>query len=256
IIVGTGAGVEKLTVQFAKMLQGQVWWLLQGPECYFGAGDLYFKFKKMLQSSQHVIAVSKYLYSLSISLGQRHVEWVSLGPNPLIFYPRDVRRQPHSIAIQLIDTPDKGARFALSFAEQAKHEGFEVHFFGGGGLASVVPSDLGRKHGRLDAEGLAKLFSQCSHYLDLSFMEGLGLLPLEAAFCGCRPVMTRKGAPEEIFSDRNATFLDSHLDIEGGWMRIKSSEALKSDDLNELRSSYSTKNAFDQVLVSLRKALS
>ena len=87
-----------------------------------------------------------------------------------------------------------------------------VHFFGSSRLTEIVSKDLGTFHGKLDSDGLAKLFSRCQFYLDLSFMEGLGLLPLEAAMCGCVPVMTKKGAPDLIFGEGNGVvWLESHM---------------------------------------------
>ena len=54
--------------------------------------------------------------------------------------------------------------------------------------------------GPLDPQGIADLFNSSSLYLDFSIFEGLGLVPLEAYFCGAIPVLTRKGAPETIFT--------------------------------------------------------
>ena len=212
IVVGTGIGVAGFTSQMKNHYHAKCWWLVQGPECYFGVGEHYQRFKDEVLSADHVITVSQYLTNLVKDFGVTSITTLPLGPDHLAFYPRDVNRDSKSLAIHLIDTPDKGARFAISFAEEAKRQGMNVHFFGSSRLTEIVSKDLGTFHGKLDSDGLAKLFSRCQFYLDLSFMEGLGLLPLEAAMCGCVPVMTKKGAPDLIFGEGNGVvWLESHM---------------------------------------------
>jgi GT2 family glycosyltransferase len=216
IVVGTGIGVAADVRLLAEHYRSRRWWLVQGPECYFGNGLHYRRFVDEVLSADHVITVSEYLTNLVKDFGAKSITTLPLGPDHLAFYPRDVEREPNSIAIHLIDTPDKGSRFAISWAEEAKRRGMTVHFFGSSRLYDVIPEDLGVRHGKLDGDGLAKLFSRCQYYLDLSLMEGLGLLPLEAYFCGCTPVMTRKGAPDLIFGeDKGVVWLKSHLAYEG-----------------------------------------
>ena len=241
IVIGTGIGVADFTRKVSSHYRAKTWWLVQGPECYFGSGEHYTRFIQELLTVDHVVAVSEYLTGLVIDFGIKTVTTIPLGPDDLVFYPRDVERQPNSIAIQLIDTPDKGARFAISFAQEAKQRGMAVHFFGSGRVSHAIPSGLGTHHGHLGADGLAKLFSQCQFYLDLSLMEGLGLLPLEAAMCGCLPVMTKKGAPDLIFGDDcGVIWLESHLDYKAGIKAIleRTESVLKAPRGNTARAAY------------------
>jgi len=212
IVIGTGIGVAPDVKRVAEHYGSKRWWLVQGPECYFGSGLHYRRFVQEILSADHVVTVSDYLTNLVKDFGVKSVIDLPLGPDHLAFYRRDIAREQNSIAIHLIDTPDKGSRFAISWAEEAKRLGMTVHFFGSSRLYDVIPEDLGTRHGKLDGDGLAKLFSRCQYYLDLSTMEGLGLLPLEAYFCGCVPIMTRKGAPDLIFGDdQGVVWLASHL---------------------------------------------
>jgi GT2 family glycosyltransferase/glycosyltransferase involved in cell wall biosynthesis len=216
VIVGTGIGVAGKASEFASFYGSKRWWLVQGPECYFGDGRLYQTFIREVTSAEHVITVSSYLTKLVSDFGCNSITTLPLGPDQLVFYPRDVAREPHSMAIHLIGTPDKGSRFAVSFAEAAKRRGMNVHLFGSNTLLNALPKDLGTWHGKLDSDGLAKLFSRCEYYLDLSLMEGLGLLPLEAYLCGCKPVLTKKGGPDLILQGKpGVIWLDSHLDYDG-----------------------------------------
>lgn len=244
-LVGTGLGVHKVVDRLLPMYSdSKLVWLMQGPEGYFERGEYYYTFRDYLQKSTAVIAVSNYLAQFAHFLGVKNAMSVPLGPNPHEFYVRDVERDPKAIAIHVIDTPDKGARFCIPFAERLMQLGATVHFFGSGVLANSMPKSSGTWHGRLNSDGLAKLFSQCTYYLDLSFMEGLGLLPLEAAFCGCRPIMTKKGAPDLIFDDTTATWLESHLDFENGAKKILAAKPLEAAAVAALRARYSTTQAF------------
>lgn len=256
LLVGTGLGVDKVIDRMAAAYKSSdLVWFLQGPEGYFDFGERYFKFKEYLHRSKFVISVSEYLSGLAKFLGVKDATAIPLGPNPYEFYPRDVARDPKAVAIHLIDTPDKGSRFCMPFAERLVELGANVHFFGDGALAKSIPSSLGMSHGRINADGLAKLFSQCTYYLDLSMMEGLGLLPLEAAYCGCRPIMTKKGAPDLIFSESNVTWLPTHLDFESGVKAILSAQPLEENAVRDLRSKYSTELAAKRFLEIVRKHL-
>ena len=246
LLVGTGLGVHKILDKLAQHYTGsELIWLLQGPEGYFERGEYYYVFKDYLRKSTAVIAVSEYLAQFARFLGVKNAVAVPLGPNPQEFYQRDVERDPKAVAIHIINTPDKGARFCIPFAERLIQLGANVHFFGSGSLANSMPKSIGTWHGRLNSDGLAKLFSQCTYYLDLSVMEGLGLLPLEAAFCGCRPVMTKKGAPDLIFDDSNVTWLESHFVFNTGAQKLLAAPPLESAGIQKLRSKYSTYQAFE-----------
>ena len=241
IVVGTGIGVANSAKKICRHYSAKRWWLVQGPECYFGFGEQYRRFVDEIQSADHTVTVSQYLTNLVRYFDAKSVTTLPLGPDELVFYPRDLVREPNSIAIQLIDTPDKGSRFAISFAEEAQRLGLKVNFFGSGRLREAIPENLGVHHGHLDSDGLSKLFSTCTYYLDLSFMEGLGLLPLEAAMCGCIPIMNKKGAPEFIFGeDSNVLWIESHLDFRAGLQEIINHNKTGSFS----RSRYSSRKAY------------
>lgn len=253
MLVGTGLGVRKTLDHLLQKYQGsELVWLMQGPEGYFERGIFYYSFAEYLRKSLLVIGVSEYLARFAAFLGVKKPVVMPLGPNPQEFYRRDVERDPKAVAIHLIDTPDKGARFCLPFAERLIQLGANVHFFGSGVLANTIPKSMGTWHGRLSGDGLAKLFSHCTYYLDLSVMEGLGLLPLEAAFCGCRPVMTKKGAPDLIFDDSNVTWLESHIDFETGAQVLLAAKPLDATGIEKLRVKYSTHLAFESFYQAIK----
>jgi GT2 family glycosyltransferase len=255
-VVGTGLGTLKsLNTETLYYQQAKRWWFLQGPEASFGFGSDYFRFKDVLRTCDLVIVVSKFLFDLSRDWGVERVQQISLGPDSLKFYPREVTRRRNAIATQLIDNPDKGSRYAIHLLEAARQDGWEVHMFGSGLLMDAVPNDFGVKLGKLDSDGLAKLFSTVTYYLDLSVMEGLGLLPLEAVSCGAKPIMTRKGAPDFIFDGETVLWLQSHFDT-GGFLNVLSmaSGPVSPEKSNSIRNLYASRKAYDEFLRILTSA--
>jgi glycosyltransferase involved in cell wall biosynthesis len=53
--------------------------------------------------------------------------------------------------------------------------------------------------GRLNSEDLGNLFRKSKIILDPSIIEGLGLTALEAAACGCVPIISKRNSYEDLF---------------------------------------------------------
>lgn len=208
------------TIETARLLSSHfkapVLWFLQGPEAYFDGGKTFPAFRDALRDVDHIVCVSDYLRNFARTLSGRSVATIPFGPNPLVFYPRAGKpRRARSIAMSIPGSVEKGAGLALPVAEVLREQGFSLSFFGKRTDTAEALAGFGEVHGFLEPAKMAQLFSQVEYYLDFSLYEGLGLLPLEAAFCGAVPVMTRKGAPETIFTHgQDAVFIDNFLDIE------------------------------------------
>ena len=225
------------TIKTARLLSGHfkapILWFLQGPEAYFDGGKTFPAFRDALRDVDHIVCVSDYLKNFVRTLSGRPVATIPFGPNPLVFYPRTGKpRRPRSIAMSIPGSVEKGAGFALPIAEVLREQGFSLFFFGKLTDTAEALAGFGEMHGFLEPAKVAQLFSQVEYYLDFSLYEGLGLLPLEAAFCGAVPVMTRKGAPETIFTHgRDAVFIDSFLDIETVASTIAAIDQPRLEDL-------------------------
>jgi len=222
--------------------------LLQGMEVAFRSGRTIQTFRHY-QSLPHFLCVSEALEEYA-ALINPHAEITPLraGPDPLVFYPRDASRMPKSIAIGLNGIPEKGASQALEFALLLKERGFTLFFFGWDTLAFDIPDNLGTVVGPSDRRGLAHLFSSTEFLVDYSFAEGLGLLPLEAAFCGCIPVLHPHGGPEYIFTDsENSIILGGYKTLKHDLDRItglaETDKARMRENMTALRSAYGLRAA-------------
>lgn len=208
------------TIETANLLRSRygapVLWFLQGPEAYFSRGATFPAFRDALQGVDDIVCVSDFLRGFVHGLCGRPSKVIPFGPNPLVFYPRSgVQRRARSIAVSMAGTLEKGAGLVFPVLELLRARGFKIFFFGKEATETGFLAEFGTVHGFMDSIAMARLFSEVEFYLDFSLYEGLGLLPLEAAFCGAIPVMTRKGAPETIFTPgENAIIVDGFLDFQ------------------------------------------
>lgn len=206
-VVGTGDSTLPMMQTIAAHFHCPDVVLLQGMEAGFRSGRNVRTFRTY-QSLRRVLCVSDALADY-IRLLNPTADVVSLssGPDPLAFYPRTAQRVPRTIAIALNRIPEKGTSQAIEIALLLKERGFTLTFFGWDKDAFDIPADLGNSIEKTDRDILADLFSRTEFLIDHSFSEGLGLLPLEAAFCGCIPIIAPHGGPEYIFTDAHDAVL-------------------------------------------------
>lgn len=173
---------------------------VQGPEAAFCKGKDALKMSSRYKNYDINIAVSDYLAQYLQAFDAKAVK-IPLGPSKLAFYPSErAKRNTKAIAacVRVDDLKGTGRLMAnLAMAEEA---GFEIHLFG-----ETEGWDIFKKakcHGSLTSAQLSKLFSQVGYYLDCSHMEGLGLLPLEAAFSGCIPIIAQELGLKGLVADK------------------------------------------------------
>ncbi len=174
---------------------------LQCMEVAFRSGisiDTFLQYRRI----PNVVTVSEALCDyIRIIHPDVHVAALPIGPDPFVFYPRDCERIPRTVAIAVNAIPEKAYTHALEFALMLRERGFHLTFFGWDHGKHPIPPEIGEVMTDTSRDALAHLFSRTEFIVDESYLEGLGLLPLEAAFCGCIPITSSKGAPEYFFRD-------------------------------------------------------
>ncbi len=199
-VVGTADSTLPMMKTIAAHFQCPDVVLLQGMEASFRSGQNVRTFRTY-QTLSRALCVSEALADYIRLLNPKAaVTHLPSGPDPLVFYPRPVARVPRTVAIALNRTPEKGSSQALEIALLLKERGFTLTFFGWDHAFFNIPAELGTIINKTDRDTLAHLFSRTEFLIDHSFSEGLGLLPLEAAFCGCIPIIAPHGGPEYIFT--------------------------------------------------------
>lgn len=200
-VVGTAESTLPMMHAFAAQFQCPPVLLLQGMEVAFRSGHNVATFRTY-QKLPHILCVSEALADYMKLLNPAaQITHLASGPDPLAFYPYSVPRTPRTVAIALNRTPEKGTAQAIETALLLKERGFSLTFFGWDAAFFDIPSNLGTVIEKTDRAVLADLFSRTEFLIDHSFAEGLGLLPLEAAFCGCIPIIAPHGGPEYVFTD-------------------------------------------------------
>lgn len=203
--VGCVVSTSDLTIRTALALSKEFHCtealFLQCMEVAFRSGisiDTFLQYRRI----PNVVTVSEALreYIRIIHPGV-NVTTLPIGPDPLVFYPRDLERVPKSVAIAINDIPEKAFTHALEFALMLWARGFRLTFFGWDQHKYPVSENIGEVLKDTSRDALATLFSRTEFIIDESYLEGLGLVPLEAAFCGCVPILSSKGAPEYFLRD-------------------------------------------------------
>jgi glycosyltransferase involved in cell wall biosynthesis len=87
--------------------------------------------------------------------------------------------------------------------------------------------------GRLSSIELSKLFRESQILLDPSLIEGLGLTALEAAACGCIPIVGKRESYTDLFQDGLEPFVEipNFLDPQ---LILNTIERIEKTDLSEL----------------------
>lgn len=150
---------------------------------------------------KNVICVSECLRDyISLIHPEAKITTLRIGPDPSVFYPRDIERVPRTVAVAVNAIPEKGFTHAMHTALLLRDRGFRITLFGWDTESFPVDPAFAETMRDTSREALAYLFSRTEFILDQSYLEGLGLLPLEAAFCGCIPILSLRGPQEYIFT--------------------------------------------------------
>jgi glycosyltransferase involved in cell wall biosynthesis len=102
---------------------------------------------------------------------------------------------------------EKGSQLVIPLIPKLKSMGWKV--IGFGDLPDVHMAEYFDEFlGRLSSTELAKIFHDSRILLDPSLIEGLGLTALEAAACGCVPIVGQRESYTGLFQDGQEPFVE------------------------------------------------
>ena len=171
-------------------------------------------YQNAIGSFNIIIALSPFLEKIAKSLGAENVICAKLGPDRTIFPLCNLPRE-NLIVVPCRTSVEKGLRILLPHLPMIRNEGWRV--IGFGDLAeNEMASDFDEFLGRINSTKLSDLFSRAKILLDPSWIEGLGLVALEAASSGCVPIITKRKDYQGIFQANSLPFIeiDNFLDPE------------------------------------------
>ena len=178
----------------AEKYNAELCCLVQGPETAFVQGKFVLNCIKAYSESDKIIVVSSYLQKVLTNLGIEVDYKINLGPSCISFYNSDtIKREPKSLAACVVSKDLKGVGILLSNIYIAHQAGYKVYLFGDTHTLSPDVLSLSNVQdlGQLSKKDIFKLLNKTEFFLSTSYLEGLGLPPLEASFCGCVPILTK-----------------------------------------------------------------
>ncbi|MGC9124298.1 MAG: glycosyltransferase family 4 protein [Thermoplasmata archaeon] len=123
------------------------------------------------------------------------------------------KRDGNLVLIQLRSGEDKGGDIGIKAAEIIKNMRPEVKFISFGTYNKKIPIYI-EHHGYVSDSEYIKLFNIASIFIMPSLVEGFSTPVLEAMSCGCVPVATACGGPEEMINEGINGYLVPIMDPE------------------------------------------
>lgn len=214
VVCATSYDSVKYVKELAQHYNAKILYLVQGPESLFSGGKYFGSVLNDYQNNDlKIICVSSFLFSYLSQLNVSHHETIPLGVDKDKFYLSNhcKKRNQKAIAACLRSAESKASGAMLHALILAKEAGFEINLFGKESDTFYLANDLGKSHGDLSASELSELFNSVGYYLDFSYFEGLGLLPLEAANCGAIPILKHNGGSDGLFVEGQSAFFTTDL---------------------------------------------
>ena len=226
---------------------------MQGPDHYFDTNWIRSStFLQTLKECDLVLAISPFMAKNSLFYGARKVISIPFGLDSSDFFFQNHKRNK-TILISCRSNFEKGAQLVIPLIPKLKTMGWKVIGFGDlpdAHMAEYFDEFLGR----LSSFELAKLFRESQILLDPSLIEGLGLTALEAAACGCIPIVGKRESYTGLFQDGLEPFVEipNFLDPQ---VILNTIERIEKSDLSEEVSKNVSRVDWESGLSDASKAL-
>jgi len=210
VVISTGAETQKLVdniVVFLKSVKRIT--LVQGPDPFFTPKwDDAKLLIKNIKSSDLVIPTSFFLESLVTFWGAKRVLTLLFGLDTNVFkifdelYVRD-----DIILVTCRPSSFKGLQILLPTIPKLREFGYKIIGFG------ILPdlkmaSEFDDFYGVLSPTELSKLFNRAKFLVDPSLVEGFGRVALEAASCGCVPIIQKRYSYDSVFEKNKEPYIE------------------------------------------------
>ena len=258
VVCGSEASEYLTSIESFKFSKSVLF--MQGPDHYFESDwSRSLKFINMLEKSDLTLAISPYMASFSKFYGAKNVATVPFGLDLTSFYYENTAKQK-TIVIPCRANIDKGTHLVIPLIPKLRKLGWRV--IGFGDLPDIkMATYFDDFLGRVSKVELGKIFRESTILLDPSFIEGLGLIPLEAAACGCIPIIGSRKSYQGLFKVGQEPYLEvsNFLDPDEVLQKI---EDVNRTNYSKVFSEYilsvdwaiGYQKAFDEIKSILRKS--
>lgn len=180
---------------------------IQGSDQYFDSSwNQAAKYIDFILESDLVLAISPYVAKVAKFYGARNIVTIPLGLDLNNFYYKETLREK-IIVVPCRSNIEKGTRLIIPLIPKLQELGWSV--IGFGDLPDInMANEFDDFLGRITPVQLGDILRKSQFMLDPSFMEGLGLTPLEAAACGCVPIIGARGSYKGLFQNGEEPFFE------------------------------------------------
>ena len=193
-----------IVAEYTAMRKALAVQFVQGYEGYFENGQRYVEAVETYKHTKHLVTTSSWLFDMVHRHVQpsQHLQRLPLVINEDIYFSGDVHRDI-DVCMIFRSSPDKGQWLLAEILDRladsnlvilalcsSQHQNLKVKY-----AARVQFVDL-----PLDQYSLAQILRRTKVFVDTSLHEGFGLMPLEAALCGCALVASDSGGVRDFMS--------------------------------------------------------
>lgn len=206
-VVACGSDTIDTAIKMTKDFDAKLILLMMGLDQIFAPSWYESKnYVKAMQLADLVICLSPHLANQAKLYGSKNIAVATLGFDQRDFYYEGLEKNK-KILIPCRTSPEKGLKVILPAIKLIRDRGWEVVGFGDlNDLASAEVFD--RFIGRVSPSDLKKEFQDTRFLIDPSWVEGLGLVALEAAACGVMPIITARADYAELFKESSKPFFE------------------------------------------------
>ena len=208
LILACGAETVRFVQDYAHKHNNKSILLMQGPDPFFTPkfeDSRYFL--ENLSKFNSVIAYSPYLAKLARFWGAVNVTTAVFGPDEKVFVLNNLVPRLNQIVVPCRFPTEKGIRILLPSLSKLRQSGWKL--IGFGDLPDLAMSNYFDDFvGRITPTETSRLFQESKIIIDPSLIEGLGLTTLEAAKCGCVPIIQKRGGFEDMFESNKLPFIE------------------------------------------------
>ena len=180
---------------------------LQGPDFYFDSNWKNSEnFIKCILNSDLVLAISPYMKKIAEFYGAKKVQAIPFGLDTANYFMSSQKKEK-IVLVPCRANKDKGTHLVVPILHEIKKYGWKVVGFGE--LPDInMAKEFNDFRGRLTGQELGGLFRSSMALLDPSLIEGLGLVALESAACGCVPIVSSRHSYVDLFKNSEKPYIE------------------------------------------------
>jgi glycosyltransferase involved in cell wall biosynthesis len=214
-VVACGSDTIEKALEISKNFNAKLVLLMMGLDQIFAPSWQQSKnYILAMRKSDLVISLSPHLAKQAKLFGAQNVVIAPLGYDEREYSYLGISKR-NKILVTCRIAPEKGLKFVLPALSLLRERGWEV--IGFGDLPEHEAAEAFDVFlGRISADELNRQFQDTKFLIDPSWVEGLGLVALEAAACGVIPIITARSDYSGLFAEGDKPFveIDNFIDPE------------------------------------------